>query len=177
MVFFLLRLVFLPLAVAAGDGAERILVLRVDPGELWFFGLACEVGWGPPGSRMDLLCCVFFFGVAGLGRFAGVEVVLWFSGFVVAGGVGADSKTPTAVPKYRGSHAAYQGWKSALRVAKWKNGGSKSRRHAWRKAELRRQRLRGKTTINSRFKDLAVISVFLRVLSARKACTVLLFSI
>jgi len=99
--FLLLRLLFPLLAVVvAGVEAEWILVLWVDPGELRFFGLACEVGWGPLGSRMDLLCCVFFFGVAGLGRFAGVEVVLWFSGFVVAGGVGADSKTPTAVPKY-----------------------------------------------------------------------------
>ena len=63
--FLLLRLLFPMLAVVvAGVEAEWILVLRVDPGELRFFGSPCEVGGGPLGSRMDLLGCPFFSAVA-----------------------------------------------------------------------------------------------------------------
>ena len=81
--------------------------------------------------------CILFSGFVVRRGVTGVRVLLWSSRFVVVGGFGFDSKEPTAVFSYRVPFAAYQGWKSALRVGKVMIGVSKPRCGAGGLAELR----------------------------------------
>ena len=168
VVFFLLRLMFLPLPVAAGVREEWILVLQVEPGNLEFFGSIWEGG---------LAFCVFFFGCVARRGFASVGEMRWASRLVNVGGFGGDSKVPTAVFSYGVSPAAFQGWMSALRIAQVViDGVLKLRCQSPRTTKLRGRQIQRKKR-NSRCRDLIIISCSFRVSSVRKVCTVTLFSI
>ena len=98
---------------------------------------------------------------------------------MVAGGFGSDSMEPTVVFSYRVPLAAYQGWKSALRVGKVVFGVSKPSKPRWGAcclAELRWRRILRKKRESSG-RDLFVFLWFLRVLSVKRVCNVPLFSI
>jgi len=126
--------------------------------------------------ELGTMVCIFFFVATACRGFASHGEWFCSSQVGVGGGGGADSREPMAVFVYRVLLAAFQGWMSAPRVGKVLFGVWKSRDHAWCTAELRRKHLPRKKII-SRSRDLDVILLFSRVLSVRKACTVLLLSI
>ena len=163
------------LLFVAGDGGttEWILVLQALPGEFLCSDCSCEVGWSPPvGMRMDLLCWVFLL-AAGAGDASDrVGAALWISGPTDVGGFGAESKEPMAVGTNRESLAAFQHLGSALCFGLVMIGGWKSRCYARWPVELLRQRRRRKTK-HSSVQGLVVIFFLLRVLYAKKDCTVL----
>nr|TKW41322.1 hypothetical protein SEVIR_1G306600v2 [Setaria viridis] len=169
------RLLFLPLDVGVGVAVERILFLRADLGEVLFSDLSCEFAGGSSvDDRMDSLFWVLFLGVAAAFSFVGLGVELRFSGLVGEGGRGAESKEPTAdalfpripcsIPKFGVRSLIWKGGEGGLKI--W--GDAPWPEKIWR------QLLPGKK-VNSSAEDLVVISVLLRVLSARKECTVLSF--
>ena len=172
----LLRLSFPLLAVAAGVGVEWILVLRVDPGELRFFGLACEVGWGPLGSRMDLLCCVSS-GVAGRGGFLCLLVLCFeasgsgcFISMVEDGGCGDKSLRPTADALFSSISCGLPMFGVRLSICIGEMGGLKFP-GAGERAQKVLHFLDRIKKINSR--DFDVISGFIRIFTVRLRCTVL----
>ena len=163
------------LLFAAGDGgaAERILLLLEHPGEFVRLDLLCEAGWSPSvGVWMDLLFGVLLLGFVVGVVLIGVRVACWVSGLAVAEGFGADSREPTAVLSNQRSLAAFQRLGSALCFGLVMIGGWKSGCYARWPAELLRQRRRRKT-IHSSVQGLVVIFFLLRVLYAKKDCTVL----
>lgn len=123
------RLLFLPLSVAAEWIAAPV-------GFLFRVGAFVAGRGSCDGLSLLSLLCFFFLVVVGRGGLAGAGEVLWASRLMGAGGVGADSKMPTAVPLYRGSLAVYQGLESALRVGEVLNGGQKFRSLVWCTADL-----------------------------------------
>jgi len=168
----LLRLSFPLLAVAAGVGVEWILVLRVDPGELRFFGSPCEVGGGPLGSRMDLLGCPFFSAVAVRGCFLWLLVLCsGASGSVEGGGFGDKSLRPTADALFSSISCGFPmfGVRPSICIGemeglKFPGAGVRAQK------ELRFLYRRKK--INSW--GFVTVSSFLRVFPVRLRCTVLL---
>ena len=153
------------------------MVLRVDPGELRFFGLACEVGWGPLGSRMDLLCCVSS-GVAGRGGFLCLLVLCFeasgsgcFISMVEDGGCGDKSFRPTAdalfssiscvFPMFGVRPSIFIGEMEGLKFPGASERAQKELRFLYRRKK-----------INSW--GFVAVSSFLRVFPVRLRCTVLL---
>jgi len=184
----------------AGDGVavEWILLLRADLGQLSFLDLLCEFCWvlrfvvgrilcssessssvgmtadfTPMFTALEFLgLFVFFFAAVAGWFFVVLQAHLWISGLGEEGGGEAKVEEPTAMFKYRVWFAAFECLESTPCFSLGRFGGWISGGVAQGPAELRLIDHTRKT-MNSGAWDLVVILLLLRVLYAKKDCTVL----
>ena len=148
------------------------MVLRVDPGELRFFGSPCEVGGGPLGSRMDLLGCPFFSAVAVRGCFLWLLVLCsGASGSVEGGGFGDKSLRPTADALFSSISCGFPMFGVRPSICIGEMEGLKFPGAGVRAQKELRFLYRRKKINNWGF---VAVSSFLRVFPVRLRCTVLL---
>ena len=192
------RSLFLLSIAGDGEAAERILLLRADLGQLSFLDLLCEFCWvlrfvvgrilcssglsssvgmtadfTPMFTALEFLgLFVFFFAAVAGWFFVVLHAHLWISGLGEEGGGEGKVEELTAVFKYHEWFAAFQWLELAPCFGLGRFCGLNSSGVTQRPAELRLIDHTRKM-MNSGDWDLVVILLLLRVLYAKKDCTVL----